>query len=316
MIPLASTLGVLTFPLLWIVAFASGVLGLIFSIASVAILPSVVPRVQIVEANAKLSMSDAVIGMVAPGLGGGLVQFVGASKAILAQTLPALASGLSLRGITRHEATTDLRSGSRTFWSDIRDGLGQTVSTPILRALTIASAVFAIGLAMQATVAILYLTRELGMGPAAIGMIMACGGIGSVAGSAVASRIAERIGVGMAIVGGTMLEVIGAVAVPLAALMPFTLVLLLGGHLVNGFGLSVYAVNNVSLRQQIVEPEFLGRITSARRFLTFCVTPVGAALGGWLGSSLGLAPTLIAAVGVLAAGVVVMWCSPVRAARV
>lgn len=78
----------------------------------------------------------------------------------------------------------------------------------------------------------------------------------------------------------------------------------------------VLSINNVSLRQQIVEPEFLGRITSARRFLTFCVAPAGAVLGGWLGSVIGLGPTLLVATGVLALGVaVVMWWSPIRHAR-
>jgi MFS family permease len=312
MIPLAAALGVLTFPLLWMVAFTSGVLGLIFSIASVAILPAVVTRAQIIDANAKLSMSDAVVGVVAPGLGGGLIQLIGAPRAILAQTVSAFTSGMSLRGIARSEPTRESPSRSGGLWGEIRDGLRQTVATPILRALTMASAVFAIGLAMQATVTILYLTRDLGMSPAAIGLITVCGGLGSVVGAAVASRVAKRIGAGMAIIGGTLLEVVAAIAVPVAGMFPLTLAILFGGQLVNGFGVSVYSVNNVSLRQQIVAPEFLGRITSARRFLTFCVAPVGALLGGWLGSAIGLGPTLAVTTGVLALGVVVMWRSPIR----
>ncbi len=314
LIPLAAVLGALTFPLLWAVAFMSGVLGLVFSIASVAILPAVVSRAQIVNANARLSMSDAVIGVIAPGMGGALVQLVGAPKAILAQSGSALLSGLSLRGIAGPGSTSPDRSRRGDLWRDVRDGLSQNVASPILRALTIASAIFAIGLAMQATVTILFLTRTLGLSPAAIGAIVAVGGIGSVAGAAFASRIAARIGIGRAIIGGTLIEVVAALAVPVAGMFPFTMAVLLAGQLINGIGLSVYSVNNVSLRQQIVEPEFLGRITSARRFLTFCVAPIGAVVGGWLGSAIGLGPTLIAATGVLALGVMVMWWSPIRSA--
>ena len=316
LVPLGAILGVLTFPLLWVVAFASGVLGLVFSIASVAILPAVVSRAQIVDANARLSMSDAVVGVVGPGLSGGLIQLIGAPKAILAGSGSAFVSSMALRGVARPD-TGERAPGRRgDLWRDIRDGLRLTVATPILRALTIASAIFVVGLAMQATVTILYLTRALGLSPAAIGLVTACGGIGSVAGAALASRIAERSGIGRAIIGGTLLEVVAALAVPVAGVAPFTMALLFGGQLVNGFGLSVYAVNNVSLRQQIVEPEFLGRITSARRFLTFCVAPAGALLGGWLGGAIGLGPTLLVAAVVLGLGVAVMWWSPIRSAHV
>lgn len=314
-VPLAAIFGILTFPLLWVVAFASGVLGLVFSIASVAILPAVVSRAQIVHANARLSMSDAVFGVIAPGLGGGLIQLVGAPKAILAQAGSSLVSGLALRGVARPGTGARPPARRGDLGRDIRDGLRQTMAAPILRALTIASAIFAVGLAMQATVTILYLTRTLGLTPAAIGLVTACGGIGSVVGAAVAARVAVRIGIGAAIIGGTLLEVVAALAVPLASVVPYAMVLLFGSQLVNGFGLSVYAVNNVSLRQRIVEPEFLGRITSARRFLTFCVAPVGAVAGGWLGGVAGLRPTLVVAVGVLALGVVVMWRSPIRSAE-
>lgn len=315
LVPLAALLGVLSLPLLCVVAFGSGVLGLVFSIASVAILPAVVPRAQIVDANARLSMSDAVIGVIAPGLGGGLIQLVGAPKAILAQSGSALVSGLSLRGVggATPEAGDRTRRGS--FWRDVRDGLHLNLASPILRALTIASAVFAVGLTMQATVTVLFLTRTLGLSPAAIGLIAVAGGIGSVIGATLASRVSARIGAGRAIIGGTLVEVVAAAVVPAAGMVPFAMPLLLAGGLVNGIGLSVYAVNNVSLRQRIVEPAFLGRITSARRFVTFCLGPLGAVLGGWLGSAIGLGPTLVAASGVLAFGVVVMWLSPIRSAQ-
>jgi MFS family permease len=315
LVPLAAVFGVLTFPLLWVVAFASGVLGLVFSIASVAILPTVVPRDQIFAANARLSASDAVIDVVGPGMGGALIQLVGAPKAILAQSGSALLSGLALRGIAGPTPETGSRSRRGDLWRDVRDGLRQNVASPILRALTIASAVFAVGLAMQATVTVLFLTRTLGLSPAAIGVIAAAGGIGSVIGATMAFRVAVRVGTGRAIIGGTLIEVVAAVAVPAAGVVPFAMPLLLAGGLVNGIGISIYAVNNVSLRQQIVEPAFLGRVTSARRFVTFCLAPLGAVLGGWLGIAIGLGPTLIAATGVLALGVVVMWCSPIRSAE-
>jgi predicted MFS family arabinose efflux permease len=189
------------------------------------------------------------------------------------------------------------------------------VATPILRALTISSAIFAMGLSMQATVLILYFTTDLGLNPAAIGVVLAFGGAGTLLGSLVAGRVSNRLGAGPSIIGGTLIEAIAAFAIPASLLVGQPIVALCAAQLVNGIGFSIYSVNHLSLRQRIVNPRMLGRITAGRRFLTFSVAPVGAILGGWLGEQSGLVAPLAGAAFLLMVGALVMWASPVRMVR-
>lgn len=309
-IPLAAILGVLSMAILVVVAFLSGILSIFGSVASVAVLPSVVKREQLVEANARISASNSVISLVGPGFAGALIQLVTAPKAILLDACSYVASAVSLGRVGSSRPRPSTRDTS--LIQDIREGLHELVATPIWRALTISSAVFAIGLSMQATVLMLYLTQSLGLTPATIGLYLATGGIGTLIGSTITSHVSARWGFGTAIIGGTLIEAIAAIAIPISSLVPHPVVLLMAGQAMNGVGLSVYSVNHVSLRQQVVRPEFLGRITAGRRFLTFSVAPLGAAIAGWIGETNGLTSALIGAAIMFFAGTFVMWASPIR----
>lgn len=77
-IPVAAMMGRLTFLHLAIVGFAAGLLTVFFEVASTSILPSVVARAQLVEANGALASSTAFLAIAGPGAAGGLIQLLGA----------------------------------------------------------------------------------------------------------------------------------------------------------------------------------------------------------------------------------------------
>jgi hypothetical protein len=69
--------------------------------------------------------------------------------------------------------------------------------------------------------------------------------------------------------------------------------------------MTVYNVNQVSLRQALTPDQLLGRVNATNRFLVWGCAPLGALAGGLLGATLGLRPTLaLAALGELVA---VLW---------
>jgi MFS family permease len=309
-IPAAAILGVLNLQVLLAVAFLTGSLSLLSGIASVAVLPSVVRGDQLVDANAKLTAAGTVASLAGPGFAGALIQLLSAPKAILVDSISYIVSAFSLRGIggkVVHPA-----AARSTMLSDIREGLRELIATPLLRALTLSSAIFAAGLAMQATVLMLFLTRSLHMGPTSIGIFLAASGLGAFGGSLIAGRVSQRVGVGYSIIGGTLIESIAAIAIPLSVAIPNPIPLLIAGQILNGVGISVYSINHISLRQSAVQPRLLGRITAGRRFVTFCIAPVGAIIGGWIGATYGLAPALSGAAFLFFAGTAIMWLSPVR----
>ena len=59
------------------------------------------------------------------------------------------------------------------------------------------------------------------------------------------------------------------------------------------FGSPIYNINTVSYRQTITPDRLLGRMNATMRFMVWGTMPIGAVVGGVLGTVIGLRPTLI-----------------------
>jgi MFS family permease len=312
-IPLAALFGHLTYLHLWIVSFLAGTLTVFFQITSIAVLPSLVTRTQLVEANSRLSMSDSVIAIAGPSLAGGLVQLLSAPKAIIADAVSYVLSALSLGGVA---ATEPRRGRSRgKVWIEVGEGIRELIGTPVLKVLTLTSSIGTLAGAVQSTVLILFLARALGFTPAVIGLMLACGGAGSLLGALGAGRIARRIGIGPTMILGKALWASGGAIIPLAGLVGSTPLWVVIGQVYAGMGTTIYIVNQISLRQALTPVGLLGRVTAARRFILFGTAAVGAAVGGLLGGSIGLRATLFVDAIALGVEFAMLASSPVRTIR-
>jgi MFS family permease len=147
-----------------------------------------------------------------------------------------------------------------------------------------------------------------------IGLLAAANGIGALLGAAFAGRIATRLTLGYAIVAAGFLQSLALFLVPGAAAFAHSFAFLAGTSVMMGLAYSVLSINQISLRQRITPVHLLGRVTAARRFLIFSMAPLGAVLGGWLGTTAGLQPTLLVAAVITTIGALVMWFSPIRTA--
>lgn len=310
-IPLAAILGVVSFTQLWIVAFVVSILTACSNLAEVAIVPTVVPRARLVEANSRLATTDAALAIVAPSVAGGLIQLVSAPRAILADAISYLCSALTLRGLRANEARVTRPAARRAIWSEIGAGLQELLRTPANRALTLSISVGTFGTAMQSTVSLLFIVNELHFTPALIGFLGACGGIGGLVGAAWAGYLSRRHGIGPAIIVGSALWAVGALVAPVALLVP----LVAGGAVVANLGGALWGVGQMSLRQAIIPAHLFARATAARRLPMFAMQAVGAALGGILGTVIGLRATLLLGGLGLVAACALLWFSPVRAVR-
>ena len=138
---------------------------------------------------------------------------------------------------------------------------------------------------------LVYAVRSLGLSPAAIGVIFSLGNVGWLVGALVAGRLSARLGVGMTII------VSGAVAAPALMLVPAApasapIPFLIAAGVLSSFGLVIWRITQVSLRQSITPHHMLGRVNAVSRFLMWGTIPLGTLLGGALGSTIGLRTTL------------------------
>jgi MFS family permease len=291
-IPIAYALDALTIWQLYAVGFFVGICTVFFDVAYQSYLPSLVDRTALVEGNSKLEISRSAAQLSGPAAAGVLVQALKAPYAILLDALSFLASGLFVLGIRKREENVPTRAERKesktSMRAELREGLGWVLGNPYLRTISMSTATFNFfGSMMQAILAV-YLVRSLGMSPFLIGVIFAVGNLGYLAGALLTNRISRRIGVGPAIVVGGMAG-IAQLLIPLApqeahAAVPW----LVASGLIVGFGVVLYNVTQVSMRQAITPERLQGRMNSSIRFIVWGVMPLGLLAGGALATSFDL----------------------------
>lgn len=313
LIPLAWAFDALSIGLLYVIAFLSGALGLIFDLAYQAFLPALVRHDQLVDSNSKLELSSTAAEVAGPSLAGVLVQLLTAPVAIAADALSFLASALFLARIRVTERVPQHEGKRPTLLADIRQGLRHALGDARLRALVGSRGIFAFFNAMLETVSILYIVDVLGVDAAMIGLSFSIGSVGFIAGALLPARMSERFGVGVSMAVGVAVLALSDLLVPLAGGTPLVILgFIATGQFFFGLGLTVFNVNQASLRQALVPSELRGRVGAVVRILPDALTPLGAITGGFLGTAFGLRETLIlAALGELLAAVW-LWFSPIR----
>jgi MFS family permease len=314
-IPLAWALDVLTIWQLYGVGFGVGICTVFFDVAYQSYLPSLVDREQLVEGNAKLEVSRSGAQIAGPAIAGPLIQILTAPVAVLVDALSFVASAVFLVRIrTRETAPERPAAGDRpAMRRELAEGLRYVLGHRYLRWIAASTATFNFSGNVMWAILLVYAVRVLDLSPAQIGLVFAIGNVGYLVGAIVTSRLSAALGVGPTIVVGAAMGA-GALLVPLAPEsepLPF----LIASQAIIGFGLPVYNVTQVSLRQAITPERLQGRMNSVMRFIVWGVIPLGSLVGGALASAI----SLRAAIWVGAAGMTLAFLpvllSPVRSLR-
>jgi MFS family permease len=319
-IPIAFVGGWLTMIQVYIVAFLAGLLEVFFDVAYQSYLPNIVERDELVEGNSKLELSRAASQVAGPTVAGFLIQAIQAPFAILFDAASYLAAAFFIGVIRREEAGPephDPATGERpTMWQEARAGVGYVFSNRYLRSIAACTGTANLFSNMSGAVLILYLVNEdaLNLTPGRIGIIFALGNLGVILGALSGGRLAKRLGIGPTIIISAAVSGLATFAVPLAPQDDPFWVLVVGGFIV-GFGVVVYNVNQVGLRQAITPDRMLGRMNATMRLIVWGTIPIGALIGGILGTVFDLVPVLwVSAIGASLSFLPVL-LSPVRTLR-
>lgn len=316
-IPLAALGHLLGMTQLVVVAFFAAVLSTIFDVADRSYLPTIVPRGQLVGANSALTAAGSAAEFMSFGIGGFLVKLFSAPIAIAVDAASFVVSALLLGTIRKPEPPPKPAHHREPVLREIREGLRIVAGSPVLRALALAHGGTHIVWGVFGTGYLLFATEELDLDPAAIGIIAALGGIGSLLGSVAAPAAVRRFGVGRTILGGMVLFAIGDLLIPLAPAHMAWLgaAFLIAQQFVGDSGGTVYEIVETSLVQSTVDNRVIGRVNASFFTFTTLMTLAGVVLGGVAAEFLGL--RIAFAIGLLGAvvSIVVVWFSPVRLLR-
>lgn len=236
-VPVAWAAGILTMSHVLAAAFGVGLGAVFFRTAYASLVPEVVAKGDLEQANSRLYGTEAAMQVAGPGVGGGLVSLIGAAYAVVLDTVTFLVSALCLLRMRtsaaaagdgevaaqqavapRESMLVSVRAGLRILWRD-----------PYIRFAAWQGGVSNFALTGYGALMVLYLVRDLGLEPGWVGVVMAVGSVGGLIGAGVARRVSTRLGPGPAMV---WLQVLGGpTALLIAVAGPGLLVVLvpLGG---------------------------------------------------------------------------------------
>jgi MFS family permease len=346
-IPIAYVAGALTIWQLYVVGFVNGILTVFFDIADQSYLPTVLEREQLVDGNAKLQASMSVAQIIGQPLAGGIVGVLQAPFAVALdaisyvvsailvflirrteratrprpaaaavaaeETADAPAAGASVVAETAAEAsvTPDGHAGIRT---EVAEGLHFVLRHRFLKSIAATTGLSNLFGNILFAIYPIYAYVNLGLTPELVGLAGGGFGFGAFLGAVTANRVAERIGVGPAIVASMAISGPSALLVPLATHDTAVALLALSGF-IGSWAAVVYNVNQVSLRQAITPEPLLGRMNATMRFLVWGTIPIGQIVGGVIATAFGVyAAVWIGAIAGLFSFVPVA-LSPVRSLR-
>ncbi len=313
-VPIAAVAGFLGLPLLYAVSLTSGILQIFFDLSYLSYVPELVDRANLREANSALQASGSVARLAGPGIGGLLIQFVGAARAVSIDAASFVVSFLSLLWMGRDTSTPRQRV-SAGMWRELREGFAHVFAHPVLRAMIVTFG-FVI-LFGHVTEPNLYpfAYSNLHLTPATLGWLLSIEGVAAVVGAFLTPRVTANFPAGwiLALTGaGT-----GAafVVISFAGAGP-TIAILVGGLLLNGLLDPMNNVTQWSLRQLLTPDHLQGRMNSIFRTVYWGAWPLGNLIGGYVGSLIGPQMSIFAAGLIFGSLSLLFLVGPVRDARI
>ncbi|HKG43912.1 MAG TPA: MFS transporter [Gaiellaceae bacterium] len=303
-IPIAYALDVVTMTQLYVISFLVGTLTVIFYVAYSTLFASLVPREQYMEASSLLNGSRAFSYIAGPSVGGGLVALLSAPGALVVDACSFVFSGLALSSIDPQEPPTE-----KAERGHLKAGIHYIWGSEIVRAKLLSTATINFFNFVFWALFILYATRTLGVGPGALGVVLGAASIGGLIGSLVTNRLSRKLGVGPVFVLGAVLFPLPLVLVPLADGPRWSvLACLFLAEFGSGFGVMLLDISANAITTALVPDRLRARVAGAYMVVNYGVRPLGALVGGALGTWIGLRTTLwIGSVGALAG---VLWLLP------
>ncbi|MFF0630732.1 MFS transporter [Streptomyces sp. NPDC004296] len=313
-VPLAWALDFLSLPLLWALTFASGCATVLFTLAYQSVIPSVVPRSELVGANAKMAIPASTGEVLGPSAGGLVVGLTGAPAAVLVNSMTFVLSGSFLGSFQVVSASPTVRPTRLGLRSEISQGLRFVFGHRVLRRIVGCLGVTNFFVSMRTALVVLFLVRNLHASATLTGLTMGAGSVGGVLGALTARRLISRFGELRIL--WLMKSAFGWVVLLVPLAFPrFGVSLAVVGLFASSCTAMVFSVAQTSYRQSVCPPELLGRMNASVRWVIWGVMPLGALSGGLLATLTGVRIALLVSALGMVSSVIFVGSAEFRRAR-
>ena len=299
----------LDLPLLALLGAIGAIGTVVYSVAAPALIPTLVERDQLGDANRLLELARSIAFVTGPTVGGAVVGWMGAPTAYVIATGLSATAVVFLRGLPEAERVGQLR---RNLLRELREGGVFVLRSPILRPILVTSMFFNLSWFIIQGVFVAYAVRQLGLDASEVGILFGVYGAGMLVGAFGAPWLSSRFPFGITVTVGPAGGLIGSLAVAGTVLYPSG-VLAGIGFFFFGLGPIIWTISTTTLRQAVTPGPLLGRISAVIMTASFGTRPIGAALGGLVAGRFGPEACLVlATIGFLVQFVVIAQSSVSR----
>lgn len=272
---------------LLLLAATAGVTGPLATGGYTSMIPVLVPERLLARANALEASSFNTAAIAGPAVAGVVAATAGPARAVLAE---AVLAGLALPAIARlPRVAPPAGDHPAPLATAIRKGLAHLARTPVLRGVTVATAVGMGGTGLL-TLALPFWAERLGAGRAGAGYLWAALETGAIAGALAAARPTAAWPPQRVVLAGLGLFGLVLAAWPLAPSFPAALALVALAGLAEGPAFAA----TFATRQRWSPPSLRGQIFTTAASLKLGAFAVGSALAGPVLSRVDVAGTLVA----------------------
>jgi MFS family permease len=290
-LPVAYWLDMLTLGHLYVIAILAGVADVVFTTSYASFFVRLVPREQFLEANSKLSATRSISFMGGPAVAGALVQWLTAPIAILVDAFSFLVAAVQLSRIKTPAGEPE--TSSEPLLSRARSGMRYVLRHPYLsRSLGCATTVNFFNL-ISIALLVLFASRNLELSAGTIGLAFGIGASGGLLGALAASPLSRIFGAGRVIAAGSIIFP-GSVAIAALADGPTWVraTTLAAAEFIGAFAVMCFDVPLNSLQAAVTHDHMRSRVAGAFSTINYGVRPLGAVVGGFLGTWIGVRETL------------------------
>jgi len=296
-------LGLLNLPLLALLGFVGTVA---YSVATPALVPSILLREALSAANGRIELARTTAFAAGPALGGVLVGWIGASWAFGMATALSLLAVILLSGVRE---PTRLKSAPRHPLAEVREGAAFVFHHPLLRPVFTTQVVFNLAFFALQAAYVPYAVHHLGLEAFGVGLTLSAYGGGLVLGALLAARVVAALPFGVVVGIGPLCGLAASLLMVLTIRLPSPAIAGLAFFLL-GAGPVVWVVSTTTLRQTVTPAGLLDRV-SALNILAYGARPIGAALAALVGEAYGSEACLVLAALGFFVQVLVIFGSPV-----
>lgn len=265
--------------------------------AMMGIVPLVVRRTHLQQANALLSFSRSGLGIVGPALAGLLVVGVGPGWALAVDAFAYAVAFVCLARVRLPREQAQERVVRTSMVRELRDGWSEFTSRTWLWVVVLVFGITnAIHVGVIGVLGPLIAKTTPGVGEAGWGMVLSAEAVGTVLMTVVMLRLAQRHPLREGMIATSLM------AVPILALgLAPSLVPLVVAFFVAGAAIEIFGVGWSTALHEHVPIAVLSRVSSYDALGSFVAIPVGTFVYGWLATRVDLTVLLVTSAGLYAA---------------